>query len=186
MRRRDGSAAGMNPSTPGAGNAVETPPVPVARHYGRLYRKYLVLILSLVSGALLVSGAISVYFSYQEQQAALGNLQQEKAVAAASRIEQYIRQIERQLAFAALPQLDPSDSEMRRIEFLKLLRQVPEVTDICWIDTDGLERVCVSRLGMDRINSRQDWSQNPGIPASEEGAHPGSARSTSRRKPSPT
>ena len=60
---------------------------------GRLFRKYLLLILTLVSGALLASGAISVYFSYQEHKSALGNLQQEKAIAAASRIEQYIRQI---------------------------------------------------------------------------------------------
>ena len=65
---------------------------------GRLFRKYLVLILTLVSGALLVSGGISLYFSYQEQKTALGDLQHEKAIAAASRIEQYIRQIEQQLA----------------------------------------------------------------------------------------
>ncbi len=137
--------------------------VPVARHDGRLFRKYLVLILSLVSGALLVSGAISVYFSYQEQQTALGNLQEEKAVAAASRIEQYMRQIERRLAFAALPQLDPSDVELRRIEFLKLLRQVPEVTDIAHLDGDGRETVSVSRLGMDTINSGRDRSKEPGF-----------------------
>ncbi len=90
------------------GGDAQAPAAPVARHYGRLFRKYLVLILSLVCGALLASGAISIYFSYQEQQTALGSLQQEKAVAAASRIEQYVRQIERQLAYAALPQLDPS------------------------------------------------------------------------------
>ena len=99
------------------GGDAQAPAAPVARHYGRLFRKYLVLILSLVCGALLVSGAISIYFSYQEQQTALGNLQQEKAVAAASRIEQYVRQIERQLAYAALPQLDPSDVGLRRSSF---------------------------------------------------------------------
>ena len=70
---------------------------------GRLFRKYLLLILSLVSGALLASGALSLYFSYQENKAALAAVQQEKAVAAASRIEQYMRQIEQQLAFASLP-----------------------------------------------------------------------------------
>jgi hypothetical protein len=36
------------------------------RYTGRLFRKYLLLILSLVTIALLASGAISVYFSYQE------------------------------------------------------------------------------------------------------------------------
>ncbi|TMH34096.1 MAG: HAMP domain-containing histidine kinase, partial [Betaproteobacteria bacterium] len=82
-------------------------------HRGRLFRKYLLLILTLVTGALLASGAISIYFTYQENKAALASLQHEKALAAASRIEQYIRQIEQQLAYAALPQLDASDIELR-------------------------------------------------------------------------
>ena len=38
---------------------------------GRLFRKYLLLILSLVTIALLASGAISVYFTYQETKASL-------------------------------------------------------------------------------------------------------------------
>jgi hypothetical protein len=93
-------------------------------HRGRLFRKYLLLILTLVTIALLASGGISVYFTYQETKASLASLQHEKAIAAASRIEQYIRQIERQLSFAALPQLDASNVELRRIEFLKLERNV--------------------------------------------------------------
>ncbi len=130
-------------------------------HRGRLFRKYLLLILTLVTGALLASGAISVYFSYQEIKTALSNLQHEKAVAAASRIEQYIHQIEQQLAYAALPQLDAADVELRRIEFLKLLRQAPEVTDIAQLDASGREQIAVSRLGMDNVNSGKDRSQEP-------------------------
>ncbi len=130
-------------------------------HRGRLFRKYLVLILTLITTALLASGVISVYFSYQEIKAALSNLQHEKALAAASRIEQYIRQIEQQLAYAALPQLDASDVELRRIEFLKLLRQAPEVTDIVQLDPNGLEQISVSRLGMDNPKPGKDRSQEP-------------------------
>ena len=142
----------------GAEPSRVTAPVPPAAgtprlRQGRLFRKYLLLILTLVSGALLVSGGISLYFAYQEQKTALGDLQHEKAIAAASRIEQYIRQIEQQLAYAALPQLDASDVELRSIEFLKLLRQVPEVTDIAQLDADGREQVLVSRLGMDVMRS---------------------------------
>jgi signal transduction histidine kinase/HAMP domain-containing protein len=130
-------------------------------HRGRLFRKYLLLILTLVSGALLASGAITIYFTYQETKAALANLQHEKALAAASRIEQYIRQIEQQLAYAALPQLDASDVELRRIEFLKLLRQAPEVTDIAQLDATGREQIAVSRLGMDNVSSDKDRSKEP-------------------------
>ena len=141
--------------------AVAKPVANPQRCRGRLFRKYLLLILTLVTGALLASGAISLYFSYQENKAALASLQHEKALAAASRIEQYIRQIEQQLAYAALPQLDAGDVELRRIEFLKLLRQAPEVTDIAQLDAAGREQIAVSRLGMDIVDSGKDRSQEP-------------------------
>ena len=128
---------------------------------GRLFRRYLLLIISLVSVALLASGGIGLYFSYQEHRAALASLQHEKAIGASSRIEQYIRQISQQLAYASLPQIDASDVELRRIEFLKLLRQAPEVTDISQLDATGKEQIAVSRLGMDVVSSVKDRSQDP-------------------------
>ena len=148
---------------------VVSPPVPSVAptpaesgiHRGRLFRKYLVLIITLVTSAVLVSGAISVYFSYQENKSALADLQHEKAVAAASRIEQYVQQIVRALTYAALPQLDAGDVDLRRIEFLKLLRQAPEVTDIAQLDRAGREQIAVSRLGMDVAGSGKDRSQEP-------------------------
>ena len=59
----------------------------VVRPRGRLFRKYVVLFVALVSGALVVSGALEIYFSYEENKVALAQLQREKAVAAANRIE---------------------------------------------------------------------------------------------------
>jgi len=132
-------------------------------HHGRLFRKYLLLILSLITLSLVVSGAISVYFSYQEHRSALASLQHEKAVGAASRIEQYVLQISQQLAYAALPQLDAGDVELRRMEFLKLLRQAPEVTDVAQLDASGRELIAISRLGMDVVGSGKDRSKEPGF-----------------------
>jgi methyl-accepting chemotaxis protein len=57
-----------------------------------------------------------------------------------------------------LPQLGGVDSEMRRIEFLKLLRQAPEVTDVAQLDAQGLELIAISRLGLDVIGSKKDRS----------------------------
>ena len=159
----------MNPSDPAQAAPGDTsadpaptasPPLaaPPDTHRGRLLRKYLLLIMSLVGAALLASGGIGLYFSYQETQAALASLQAEKAVAAAARIEHYMQQITQQLGFAALPQLDASDTELRRGEFNKLLRQVPAITDIAWLDADGRERNAVSRLGMDVTGSGRDRS----------------------------
>ncbi|HWV90944.1 MAG TPA: hypothetical protein VNZ59_12740, partial [Burkholderiales bacterium] len=109
-------------------------------HRGQLFRKYFLLILALVCGALLISGGVGLYFAYQENKEALASLQREKAAGAAARIEQFVSQIEQQLAFAALPQLGAEGLEQRRIEFLKLLRVVPAVTDIAQIDAKGREQ----------------------------------------------
>src|SRR5918995_1188856 len=85
---------------------VEQPAAKPGRlHRGQLFRKYFLLILGLVCGALLISGGIGLYFAYQENKVALASLQREKAAGAAARIEQFVSQIEQQLAFAALPQL---------------------------------------------------------------------------------
>jgi signal transduction histidine kinase len=132
---------------------------------GRLFRKYVLWTMALVCGALLASGAISIYFSYQENKSALSLVQHEKAVAAAARIEQFIHQIEQQLSFAALPQLGTAGGDERRIEFLKLIRQVPAVTDIAQIDSAGREQLLASRLAMDVVGSQRDRSQEPAFKA---------------------
>jgi GAF domain-containing protein/HAMP domain-containing protein len=117
----------------------------------RLFRKYFVLILALVTGALLIPSTISYYFSRGETLEALHRVQREKALAAASRIEQYIANVQNQLRGAALPQLGAEGSEQRRLEFLKLLKQVHDVTDIAYIGADGCVKLVVSRLQMDQV-----------------------------------
>jgi signal transduction histidine kinase/signal transduction protein with GAF and PtsI domain len=114
-----------------------------------------------VCGALLISGGVGLYFAYEENKEALASLQREKAAGAAARIEQFVSQIEQQLAFAALPQLGAEGLEQRRIEFLKLLRVVPAVTDIAQIDPRGREQLAVSRLKMDTAGANEDRSQEP-------------------------
>ena len=129
----------------------------------RLSTKYFALIVALVSGALLASSAISLWFAYQESSAALSALQREKAGAAAYRIEQFIRAIEHEIGWTTLPRAVEGVSllEQRRIEFLKLLRQAPAVTDAQWIDSQGREQLRVSRLRMDAVGSEQDYSKDP-------------------------
>ncbi len=149
------------PAAPGA--------LPARSHQGRLFRKYLRLIMALVGLALLLSGGISLYFSYRETRAALASLQHEKAIGAASRIEMYLRQVTQQLQYAALPQMGAGDLELRRVEFLKLLRQVPEVTDVALIGADGREQVAESRLGMSQLSSGKDRSAEPAFKQARRG-----------------
>ncbi|MDN8611934.1 sensor histidine kinase [Variovorax ginsengisoli] len=147
------SLSGELASTAHGRRSAHLPPGTRDVHRGRLFRKYLLLILSLVTTVLLASSAISLYFSYQENKSALASLQHEKAVGAASRIEQYVQQVSEQLAYASLAQLEASDLESRRAEFWRLLRQAPEVTDIALLDSTGREQIEVSRVGMDVLGS---------------------------------
>jgi signal transduction histidine kinase len=130
---------------------------------GRLFRKYVIVFVALVSGALLASGLLEIYFSYQENKAALVSVQREKAIGAASRIEGFIREIERQIGWTTQPQLvAPSAAlEQRRFDYLRLLRQVLPITEIAHLDAAGLEQLRVSRLAMDVVGSRIDYSADP-------------------------
>jgi len=129
----------------------------------RIYRKYLALIISLVAGALVVSGAIGIYFSYLETRNSLIALAREKAASAANRIEQFVKEIEHQIGWTALPQIAEGANplELRRFDFVKLLRQVPAITEATFIDGQGREQVRVSRLAMDVLGAGTDLSQDP-------------------------
>jgi signal transduction histidine kinase len=130
---------------------------------GRLFWKYVVLFVILVSGALVTSGLVEIYFSYQENKTALVRIQREKAEAAASKIEQFIKEIERQIGWTAQPVWGTraGDVDQRRFDYLRLLRQVPAITEISLLDPSGKEQLRVSRLAMDVVGSQQDFSQEP-------------------------
>ncbi len=128
---------------------------------GPLFRKYVVYFVVLVSVALLASGLIGLYFSYQENRAGLVALQHEKALAAAAKIEQYINEIEHQIGWTTLPQTVPSAPAQRRFDYLKLLRQVPAITEASLLDRSGREQLRVSRLGLDVTGSGVDYSRDP-------------------------
>ncbi|MEO5881556.1 MAG: cache domain-containing protein, partial [Caldimonas sp.] len=129
----------------------------------RLFPKYALLIIALVGGMLIASGAISIYSAWLENRRNLIALQEEKAQAAATRIEQYILDIEHQLGWSALPTANTGADllEQRRIDYLKLLRQVPAITEAAWIDASGHEQLRISRLAMDVVGGGADLSREP-------------------------
>jgi HAMP domain-containing protein len=134
------------------------------RRPGRLARKYLVILVGLVTGALLASGAVEIYSGYQENKAALVALQTEKASGAASRIETFVREIERQLVWTTQPLLVPNPAaaiEQRRIDAVRLQRQVLPITEVSYLDAAGREQLSVSRLKMDVVGSQTDYSGDP-------------------------
>jgi signal transduction histidine kinase/CheY-like chemotaxis protein len=132
-----------------------------ARRGGRLFRKYVVVLVLLVGGVLLVSSAIELYFSYEETRAAIARLEREKALTAAARIEQFVNEIERQLRTSTHAAFDDPAAamEQREIDFLRLLRSVPAITEIEHLDGAGRQQIRVSRLAPDEIGSQRDLSR---------------------------
>src|SRR5438270_7571535 len=134
-----------------------------AQPRGRLFRKYVLLIVGLVSLVLLLNSALDFWFSYDENKAALFRIQQEKAGSAARRIEQFIDEIERQLGWTTAPQWAASPIDQRKFDYVRLLRQVPAITELIQLDDAGKEQLKVSRLAIDVVGSEKDYSQLPKI-----------------------
>jgi signal transduction histidine kinase/CheY-like chemotaxis protein len=128
---------------------------------GRLFRKYVVVFLLLVGGVLLVSSAVDLYFSYQETKATLVRIEHEQAVAAAARIEQFVQDIERQVRWTTQAAFEDQVAarEQREVDYLRLLRNVPAISEIKHLDALGKEQLRVSRLALDAIGSQADHSQ---------------------------
>jgi class 3 adenylate cyclase len=144
----------------GEGAAERKPP---AKRRSRLFRKYALLISMLVSGVLIVSGVVEIYFSYHETKWALLRIQREKAVAAAAAIDRFVKEVEAQMGWTMHASfLAPKEAlTQRRSDFLRLLRQVPEITEIAYVDGSGREQLLVSRLSIDVVGSGKDYANDP-------------------------
>jgi signal transduction histidine kinase len=136
-------------------------PVTPVNLRGRLFRKYALLIASIVSAALIANGLLVIWFSYREQKTLLMRIQREQADAAAARISQFVKEIEGQMGWTTQLAWTARNMEQRRLEALRLLRQVPAITELALLDPSGLEQLKVSRLAMDVLGSQTDRAKEP-------------------------
>ncbi|SEM56519.1 ATP-binding protein [Bradyrhizobium sp. OK095] len=143
---RDGASSGE-----AAGRGIRT----------RLFTKYVALFVAVVAIALLANGLFEVFFYYREHKAALIRVQHEQAEAAAAKIGQFVKEIESQLGWTTQLPWSAGSIEQRRFDALRLLRQVPAITELAQVDSTGKERLRVSRLAMDAIDSGIDLSGDP-------------------------
>jgi signal transduction histidine kinase len=131
------------------------------RGRGRLFRKYVALFVAVVCMALLTNGLFEVWFSYQEHKSSLVRIQREQAEAAAAKLEQFVKEIESQVGWTTQLPWSAGTIEQRRFDALRLLRQVPAVTELALLDASGHEQLRVSRLAMDVVGSNLDLSADP-------------------------
>ena len=158
-----------HPDTP-QGRTLAGPPVSGAeaasnpsrtRVRSRLFTKYVALFVAVVAVALLSNGIFEVFFYYREHKAALIRIQHEQAEAAAAKISQFVKEIESQLGWTTQLPWSAASLDNRRFDALRLLRQVPAITELAQIDSTGHERLRVSRLAMDVLDSGLDLSKDP-------------------------
>ena len=156
----DQRSGGLSPSAAGSsGQARSTIGASIVR--SRLFFKYTFLFVTVVVLALVASGGFEVRFSYQEHKNSLIGIQEQQAAAAADKIEEFITQIESQVGWTTqLPWTDGT-LDQRRFDALRLLRQVPAITELAQIDAAGREQLKVSRLTMDVVGSGIDYSHKP-------------------------
>jgi GAF domain-containing protein len=127
----------------------------------RLFTKYVALFVAVVAVALLSNGIFEVFFYYREHKAALIRIQHEQAEAAAAKIGQFIKEIESQLGWTTQLPWSAKSIEDRRFDALRLLKQVPAITELAQVDSGGIERLRVSRLSMDSVTGTVDLSKDP-------------------------
>jgi len=147
--------------TPPDGNRAAPRPARAPRVRGRLFRKYVVLFVAVVSIVLLANGLLEIWFSYQDHEASLIRLQQEQAESAAAKLGEFVTEIESQVGWTTQLSWSANSLEQRRFDALRLLRQVPAVTELALLDSAGKERLRVSRIAMDVVGSERDFSQTP-------------------------
>lgn len=142
----------------------------------RIFRKYALLFGSFVSAALISGALVEMYFSYQEAKTELLNIQHERAKRAAEAIESFVGNLESQMSWtlhaAFLPQSQAI--EQRRMDFARLLKQAPAITEVSYIDASGKEQLLISRLSLDRVGGGKDYAEAPVfVESAAKGRHAG-------------
>ena len=96
-----------------------------------------------------------------------------QAEAIAEKVDHFIKEVEGHVGWAAGP-VSAGNLAPRRLDFLRLLRQVQNITEVSYIDTNRREQIKTSRLAMDALTSGTDFSQDPKFTQ---------ARANTRREP---
>ena len=134
-----------------------------AKPQSNLFRKYALLISALVSGMVIISGMVEAYFSYHEAKTALLATQHQKAVSAATAIDRFFKEVELQMGWTMHAGFLTGNEAIaqRRLDFFRLLREAPEITEVAYIDASGREQLLLSRLSIDVLGSGKSYMDDP-------------------------
>lgn len=128
-----------------------------------LFKKYFRALFAAAVVPLLIAGGSEAWFGYHDQRARLNDLLNAEAKFAAVNIQDFIEGIRDQLGWTVQLPWSGDLGDRRRLDALRLLRQVPAVESLNLIDAAGKERLFVSRIGLNRIESGDDHSAKPAV-----------------------
>jgi signal transduction histidine kinase len=126
-----------------------------------LARRFARTLIGLVVVTFLANGTVNMVLSYNEATASAVHVQQEKALAAAERVAQFVGEIENQIGWTTRAEWARLHPEQRRYDLVRLLRQTPAIMDVLYIDADGREQLRLSRLEPDVTGGGADLSVDP-------------------------
>ena len=151
------------PRAPEASLGANSEVSPITRLRIGLFRKYAVIFATVVGVALLASGLIQGYFTFNESRATLNRIERLEARAAATRISLFIDEIQRELtAVARVPRTaGESGMEQRRADYVRTIRQSPAIARLAYLDPSGAEHLSVSPTAPTERAAREDYSSDP-------------------------
>ena len=138
----------------------------------RLLRRTFLIALILISGGLIISGAVELMFRYRESIESIGALQREMAHGVAFKIQAFVQDIENTLRAATqTPEIITDGlTDAYRFQLVKLLRATPAITTLTVVTSDGREYLKESRVQMASSQTLQDRSADAPVSTALKGA----------------
>ena len=137
----------------------------------RLLRRTFVLAFVLISGGLITSGGLELFFRYRDSVDDIAILQREMAQGAAFKIRQFVRDIEKTMrASTQTPQnITEGLGEAFRFQLIKMMKVSPAISTSVAIDRSGREILKASRVEMVNLDELADRSADPAFLEASQG-----------------
>jgi signal transduction histidine kinase len=123
-----------------------------------LFAKYVLLFVGLVVFVLALNGALELGFAYRDTKSKLTAAQTSRAEGIATRIDQAMGELERQISWAT--RASAATLQQRTTDYALLLQQTPAIFELIQVAGDGREQFRMSR-GTSPPQPGADFSRDP-------------------------
>ena len=128
-----------------------------------LFKKSFIAMLVAVIVPMTASAISDAWFSYRDQRAMLNLLLALESTSAAHKIQSFLDSTKQQLGWTVQQTWTGATQSQHRLDVLRAMRQTPAIISITLVDEAGIERLHVSRVGLNREESGSDRSSDPAV-----------------------